>query len=629
MSTHIPLTIICDLGKNTVSPHRISVNQEEANVKKLQVQFLSNGEPWEIPAGFFCNILMKKSDGFEIYNPAESISSTSAVFNITSQMTASVGKNSFQIQIVKGSDDVRGFTVDLNVQPAVIRTNKKVSEDDEQTIWEIVDDAISQALESFQLDATLSSTDKAAQAKAVGDAIKAAIEQSVGKTDTNIISREMLKPSARGVFIAPNSSRIDIDKKADTVTFNMLIIIGGKRYNITDEVVALPTDLRFIYVIPDDTPVSGGDATAQIALSDTAREDGVYIGSAYQDSIALCYGAAVYKDGVRQHNDYETWTNSNTLLKIGLATADDYVLFDLAHDVIKFPATTYIIEGNKRVVKQNQEDVPIAASPMYLLYNLAEDKFETTNSSFNANDYIGVAYVNKSANFVACVIPHTVITDPDGSYDVLPEIALYGDSIVAGYGSTVPFVNVVSAKSGIRLLNYGIGSTGYLTKVGINTEHLVGQGDVRVGVNQAVTYAENNVESRIAADIGNITTKYVGIMAGTNDIGSYSTEEIVASMESCITTIYDAGKIPIIISPIRKASTDITSLVEAMEIKCGELGCPFISMLNIGLYPQNAANNAQFYTDGLHLNTKGNIVVACKLIGELKKIVSPDGLYGV
>ena len=70
----IPLTIICDLGKNTATPQVISINQNEANIKKLRVEFVSGGKPWEIPTGFSCNILMKKADGFAVDNPAESIS---------------------------------------------------------------------------------------------------------------------------------------------------------------------------------------------------------------------------------------------------------------------------------------------------------------------------------------------------------------------------------------------------------------------------------------------------------------------------------------------------------------------------------------------------------------------------
>ena len=210
-------------------------------------------------------------------------------------------------------------------------------------------------------------------------------------------------------------------------------------------------------------------------------------------------------------------------------------------------------------------------------------------------------------------------------YNTLPEIALYGDSIVAGYGSKIPFVDVVAEKSGIRLLNFGIGSTGYLAKVDVASQHLVGKGEAKVGVMEPITNPNNNVESRIAADIGNIKTKYVGIMAGTNDIVKYSIDEIVASMERCITIIYNNKKIPIIISPIKRYSRDVAALVASMEKKCKEYGCPFINMLNIGLYPQNPVNNSEYYIDGLHLNSKGNVLVACKLIGELQKIVT-DGL---
>lgn len=178
----IPLTIICDLGKNTAAPQVISINQNEANVKKLRVEFVSGGKPWEIPSGFSCNILMKKADGFAVDNPAESISGNKAVFNVTSQMTAAVGENHFQIQVVKGENDTRGFSCVLNVQSSVLDGNEPVSEDDKQTIWEIVDDAISNALKAFEVDETLTKQGKAADAKATGDTIKTSFE-GIGGAD--------------------------------------------------------------------------------------------------------------------------------------------------------------------------------------------------------------------------------------------------------------------------------------------------------------------------------------------------------------------------------------------------------------------------------------------------------------
>lgn len=134
----IPLTITCDLGKNTVSPQVISINQNEANVKKLRVEFVSGGKPWEIPAGFSCNILMKKADGFGVDNPAESISGNTALFNITPQMSVAVGENLFQIQVIAGESDVRSFVATLSVQRAALSNNEIISDSELEAVEEII-----------------------------------------------------------------------------------------------------------------------------------------------------------------------------------------------------------------------------------------------------------------------------------------------------------------------------------------------------------------------------------------------------------------------------------------------------------------------------------------------------------
>lgn len=134
----ILLTITCDLGKNTAAPQVISINQNEANIKKIQAEFVSGGKPWEIPDGFSCNILMKKSDGFAVDNPAESISGNTALFNITPQMTVATGENFFQIQAIKSADDVRSFAVSLYVQKAVLSDNEIISESELKTVEETI-----------------------------------------------------------------------------------------------------------------------------------------------------------------------------------------------------------------------------------------------------------------------------------------------------------------------------------------------------------------------------------------------------------------------------------------------------------------------------------------------------------
>ncbi len=130
--------VICDLGKNTVTPQALSVNQNEAGVKKIKAVFMNGGKAWDIPSNFHCNIMMKKSDGFAVDNPAESVSGNTAVFDITPQMTAAAGENYFQIQVVNGTDDVRAFSAILHVKKAVLTDNDIISEEEKETINQLI-----------------------------------------------------------------------------------------------------------------------------------------------------------------------------------------------------------------------------------------------------------------------------------------------------------------------------------------------------------------------------------------------------------------------------------------------------------------------------------------------------------
>lgn len=244
----IPLTIICDLGKNTATPQVISINQNEANIKKLRVEFVSGGKPWEIPTGFSCNILMKKADGFAVDNPAESISGNAAVFNITPQMTAAVGENYFQIQVVKSEDDARGFAAVLSVQRAVLADDDIISEDEKETINGLIDRAENAVQEAEEAVDDAQSAVNNAQT-AVKDADEAVDKANQATQDVE---------DALEKIIAASGNLIDDSKATSATTYSSNKIEGelGKRVPFSGGTMTGPLNLYRTLRITDDLGVT-------------------------------------------------------------------------------------------------------------------------------------------------------------------------------------------------------------------------------------------------------------------------------------------------------------------------------------------------------------------------------------
>lgn len=137
----LPITITCDVEKNTVSPVVISVNQNENGIKKIEAVFTSGGKTWDLPVGCKCNIMMKKADGFTVINPYFSLHLNTVQFDITSQMTAVAGQNPFQIQVELDGDELRSFSAVLDVKKAVLDDDDVVSGDEKETIDQLLDKA--------------------------------------------------------------------------------------------------------------------------------------------------------------------------------------------------------------------------------------------------------------------------------------------------------------------------------------------------------------------------------------------------------------------------------------------------------------------------------------------------------
>lgn len=432
------------------------------------------------------------------------------------------------------------------------------------------------------------------------------------------VTRDKLAINQYSVLLL-NGFRADIDTQAGTVSFNGALQLGGARYNISNYAIPIPGDtLHFLWCVIGENGLS-------LQFSASSVANAVCIGDGTGTEINLYYAGSVFKDGIRQHRTFDGWTNytANTAL---MQTGPKHNI------VVDFNKSKVFILSGLRLKKDNyiitlQEAThDITENNMYLVTDV-DGITRLVSGSVNVNNYYVIGYLDVTNNYADVEAPHTVVTSPEHYYNILPEMVVYGDSIAAGYGG-LGFENYIAARTGIRVLNRGIGSTGYLKTVEAGTDHIVGQGDIIAGINQTVDYAANNVQARITADIDTIEQDIILLMCGTNDNGVYTQQEIIASMTACTETIFNAGKIPVVISPLLRQNAAIIPLVNAMREECEAHGVPFLDMTRIGINPNRTASRTKYMPDGLHPNNAGYQIIAAYIANFLKNFVIPDMMFG-
>ena len=127
----------------------------------------------------------------------------------------------------------------------------------------------------------------------------------------------------------------------------------------------------------------------------------------------------------------------------------------------------------------------------------------------------------------------------------------------------------------------------------------------------------NNFPAYITSKINSITTDTIGVMGGTNDFGlNVEIATFTQNVNSTIDVILSNGKLPLIFSPMpRVQQTNTLNLklidyVNAMKTCCENYNVPFIDMYNgIGFYPQNSGNYAKFFSDDIHPNNNGHLII--------------------
>lgn len=134
-------SVFCDLGLCTVAPAVIPAMQYDSAMRYISIALYDDGEPWNVPEGFFVNIRMKKADGNSVYSPAEEIRDNIAVFELSQQMCSVPGRQTFCIEIVKGEEVVQSFLATLENTANPISNTEIESLPEYKTIQMLVEEA--------------------------------------------------------------------------------------------------------------------------------------------------------------------------------------------------------------------------------------------------------------------------------------------------------------------------------------------------------------------------------------------------------------------------------------------------------------------------------------------------------
>lgn len=163
------------------------------NVGTLVVPFVQHENGWElrfvfkdldIPAGSNAQIYIRKPSGLGVYNNCTVDAENNTVTaQITNQSLAEAGRALAQVQVHSGEEMVSTFSVILLVEGSAATEDAEESQNESDIFKLAAEAAANAAKDYFEIDGTLTTSGKAADAKAVGDAITQ-LDSTVTATDT-------------------------------------------------------------------------------------------------------------------------------------------------------------------------------------------------------------------------------------------------------------------------------------------------------------------------------------------------------------------------------------------------------------------------------------------------------------
>lgn len=185
-------------------------------------------------------------------------------------------------------------------------------------------------------------------------------------------------------------------------------------------------------------------------------------------------------------------------------------------------------------------------------------------------------------------------------------VAFFGDSITAGAKTTTPYHVWISRLKSIQSLNWGVGSTGFLTPYTGNI--IAGNGKEGAGVATNVT-GNNTVLDMMKGT----TFEHCVIAAGTND---WATNKSLHDFEDMVneTLNYALSVCPyvFVIAPIHRTGetangngVPLSDFNKVLQSACLARCIPFFNGFNVPIDPNVKTNLDEFFADSIHPNNAG------------------------
>lgn len=429
-----------------------------------------------------------------------------------------------------------------------------------------------------------------------------------------------------------DTNRIEIDTSSMTISFlgtsNIFGFMYSNRYINGNEYTFNFSYGVLYYIYYNETNKS-------IEISTTSTEDMLRVGifkmqNADNLQLNLIDDIPIYIDGWLKNEDIRT--NS-------ISYSSTPVVFDFKESIITFPPSIALRINGKNYAITNNPSISMG-SWGYIGFDLKKKQIVAVNISQVETNVIAIGvYVQNDQYAKLNGLPFTIITTTEKNGGTLPDFAVFGDSIVAGVGCSLPFMYYLNVRSGVRIHNYGIGGTGYVHTIPNGYATTIGNGGFTRGDSVNIDYANNSILDRVKDFALTLSQKYILLFGGTNDWASNTdVSSVQSAIEECITTLYDAGKVPIIVLPTPRTETvndngvTFSAFVEAIKESADKYNAPLIDCYhNMGLYPLNAKNRELYYGDtaGLHPNNAGHIKIGCRVLDGLKNIcINTDNVMG-
>lgn len=425
----------------------------------------------------------------------------------------------------------------------------------------------------------------------------------------------------------PDSIMNQVGMKTNTAKISFYSCGSNKvQYNTTTKILSLPAGF-----------VTNGNKTAafsgtEINLSEVETSDNCWIifvsyidtsivkavgwnkvleeGENLSDycMIGYIYKSSVHIIGVSPNNiNVDGVIPNQKIAVINCSNSTTLIEYDYENKTLKQYTGGYWAFINESKVNTIKQELQLDESFSYEAYQLFVDK----SGNISAKEWTYVSQYNEY--YIGYIYRKNIYILGAKKENILIKaktLHIFGDSIQAGVGCNTPYHVHLAKRLGIRALNYGIGSTGYVR----TTESNVLVGD---GVEGKGSYKQESGDNTFLRTMQkNSNFKYCSIWGGTNDFGgSVELETFKSAVEETLDYALSITPYVVCATPIRRRGTETNSkgytlkqYCDIIMTACEERGIPcFDAYSNSGLNPNNDVNNTTFYNDGLHTNDAGQL----------------------